>query len=306
MEQGIGWEQARKSGREGSDASNCSDAQEGPAGHRVPVVFGLMTPSANPTDGAPSLGDGSCAACGATLSATARFCHRCGTPIEPGASLPGSPASSLATVLPWGMAFVALLAVVAMFAGRNFGKAKGSSIDGSSNALPTTAIDGQGPVGPPEAPFAGGGGAGGSPPNIANMSPSERASRLYVRVMEYAEAGKVDSVATFAPMVLAAHGMLAQPTLDERYHFGRVAEVVGAGQIATAQADTILAASPNNLLGLLLASRAARVANNLSAAKAFEKRLLAALESELATRTEEYEMHRAEIDRAVAEARRPN
>ncbi len=264
-----------------------------------------MTPSANPTDGAPSLGDDSCAACGATLSATARFCHRCGTPTEQGASLSGSPASSLATVLPWGMAFVALLAIVAMFAGRNFGKAKGSSIDGSSNALPTTAIDGQRPVGAPDAPFAGGA-TGGPAPNIANMSPSERASRLYVRVMEYAEAGKVDSVATFAPMVLAAHGMLAQPTLDERYHFGRVAEVVGAGEIATAQADTILAASPKNLLGLLLASRAARVANNLNAAKAFEKRLLAALESELATRNEEYDMHRAEIDRAVAEARRPN
>jgi len=214
-------------------------------------------------------------------------------------------------VLPWGIAFLVLLVVVAMFAGRNFGKAKGSSIDGSSNSLPTTAIDGQGPVGAPLAPFAdggasGGGATGGAPPNIANMSPSERASRLYVRVMEYAEAGKVDSVATFAPMVLAAHGMLPQPTLDERYHFGRVAEVVGAGEITTAQADTILAASPKNLLGLLLASRSARAANKLDAAKAFDRRLLAALEAELATRNEDYDMHRAEIDRAVAEARRPN
>jgi hypothetical protein len=269
-----------------------------------------MTPPINtragtPSSGTPSSGAGFCASCGAPLAAGARFCHRCGTPAGQGAPIARATASGAAAVLPWGVAFVALLALVAMFAGRNFGKAKGSSIDGSSNSLPTTAIDGQGPVGAPVAPFAGGA-AGGPAPNIANMSPSERASRLYVRVMEYAEAGKVDSVATFAPMVLAAHGMLAQPSLDERYHFGRVAEVVGAGDIATAQADTILAASPKNLLGLLLASRAARVAKNLDAAKAFDKRLLAALEAELATRNEDYDMHRAEIDRAVSEARRPN
>ena len=136
------------------------------------------------------------------------------------------------------------------------------------------------------------------------MTPSERAARLYVRVMEYAEAGKVDSVATFAPMVLAAHGMLTAPTPDERYHFGRVAEVVGAAEITRAQADTILRDNPRSLLGLVLAARAARSAQNGSAAAAFDKRLLAALESELATGNQDYQNHRAEIDRAVADARR--
>ena len=158
----------------------------------------------------------------------------------------------------------------------------------------------------PAAPFASGtGGATGAAPNIANMTPSERASRLYVRVMEYAEAGKVDSVATFAPMVLAAHEMLEQPTMDERYHFGRVAEVVGAANVAKAQADTILSAQPRNLLGLLLAARAARATNDVAAAKQFDQRLLAALAAELATRNEDYENHRAEIDRAAVEARQP-
>jgi hypothetical protein len=158
---------------------------------------------------------------------------------------------------------------------------------------------------PMNAPFAGGA-AGGAPPDIASMTPSERAARLYVRVMEYAEAGKVDSVARFAPMVLAAHQMLAQPTLDERYHFGRVAEVVGSVEISKAQADTILAENPRSLLGLLLAARAARGANDEASAKAFDKRLLSVVEAELASQNADYDNHRAEIDRAVSDARRPD
>lgn len=259
-----------------------------------------MTSSTKSGADAPQSGGGFCAACGAALTAGARFCHRCGTPAGQGAPVVRTQGTTAATVLPWGVAFLALLALVAMSAGRNFGRAKGSAVDGSANSLPTAAIDGQAP----QAPFAGG--AGGPAPNIANLSPSERASRLYVRVMEYAELGKVDSVAVFAPMVLAAHEMLESPTLDERYHYGRVAEVVGAGEIATAQADTILAQNPKNLLGLVLASRAARFQNNSTAAKAFDARLLAALSAELATNNEDYLNHRAEIDRAVEEARRPN
>lgn len=154
------------------------------------------------------------------------------------------------------------------------------------------------------APFAGQG--AGTPPDIGSMTPSERAARLYVRVMQYAEAGKTDSVATFAPMVLAAHQMITQPTLDERYHFGRVAEVVGSVEITKAQADTILTANARSLLGLVLAARAARAQGNEAAAKAFDKRLLAAVESELAKGNADYDSHRAEIDRAVSDARRPD
>ena len=198
----------------------------------------------------------------------------------------------------------ALLALVAMFAGRNFGAARGSSIDGSANALPTAALDGQSGGGATGASVAAA--EGGVPPSIASLSPSERASRLYVRVMAYAEAGKVDSVARFAPMVLAAHEMLEKPTLDERYHYGRVAEVVGAGAIAKVQAALILKESPTSLLGLLLAARAARIEKNEASAKAFDQRLMAAMASELATKNADYDNHRAEIDRAAAEARRPD
>ena len=260
-----------------------------------------MTSSNSSGGSAPTGGAAFCAACGAAVSAGARFCHRCGTPVGQGLPLTRTPAASggAAAVLPWGVAFVALLALVAMVAGKNFGAAKGSGIDGSANSLPTQAVDGAS-----AAPFAQGGG-GGAAPNISNLSPSERANRLYTRIMEYAEAGKVDSVAFFAPMAMASHELLSGPTTDERYHFGRIAEVTNAPAVAKAQADTILKDSPSNLLGLLLAARAARMTGDNAAAKAFDQRLLKALEPELANRLPDYDMHRAEIDRAAADARRP-
>ena len=261
-----------------------------------------MTSSNLSGGSSPSGGAAFCAACGAAISGGARFCHRCGTPVGQGLPLTRTPAASggAGAILPWGVAFVALLALVAMVAGKNFGAAKGSGIDGSANSLPTQAVDGVS-----AAPFAQGGG-GGAPPNIANLSPSERANRLYTRIMEYAEGGKVDSVAFFAPMAMASHEMLEGPTADERYHFGRIAEVTNAPPVAKAQADTILQGTPNHLLGLLLAARAARMTGDTAAAKRFDQRLLKALEPELATRLPDYDMHRAEIDRAAEEARRPN
>lgn len=258
-----------------------------------------MTPP-NSTAGA-----GFCAACGAALSAGARFCHRCGTPVGQGLPLTrqaAQPASGAAAVLPWGVAFVALLALIAMVAGKNFGKPAGSSLDGSANSLPTQELDGQ--AAPDGAPFAGGAAGGGAAPNIANLSPSERANKLYIRIMEYAELGKVDSVAFFAPMALASHEMLDGPTLDERYHYGRIAEVTGNAEVAKAQADTIVKEQPDNLLGLLLAARAARMTKNEAAARGFDARLLKAVNAQLATQAEEYVQHRAEIDRAVSDAQK--
>ena len=252
-----------------------------------------------------SAGAGFCAACGAALSGSARFCLRCGTPVGQGLPVTRgtAPAGGAAAVHPWGVAFVALLALVAMVAGKNFGGAKGSALDGSANSLPTQALDGQAAAADQSgAPFAGG--AGGPAPNIANLSPSERANRLYTRIMEYVEGGKVDSVAFFAPMALASHEMLDGPTADERYHFGRIAEVTNNAAVARAQADTILQQTPDNLLGLLLAARAARMINELSAAKGFDQRLLKALEPQLATNLPDYQMHRAEIDRAVSDAKK--
>lgn len=254
---------------------------------------------ASPTGG--PLGPGSfCAACGAPLASGARFCHRCGTPAGEGApSLRGAvamPASStgLAGVLPWGVAFVALMVLVAMLAGQNFGAQRGSAIDGSSNALPTPAIDG---------PALGAPGSGPRAPDISNMTPEQRADALFERIMVYNTRGQRDSVVMFAQMALPAHELLQNIDLDRRYHAALIAEAAGVIEIAVAQADTILRTDSNHLLGLVLSIRLARDAADTSRAAALEQQLLRVAETELARQLPEYQQHRTEIDAALAAAR---
>jgi hypothetical protein len=152
------------------------------------------------------------------------------------------------------------------------------------------------------APFANGN-SGAAPPDIANMSPNERANRLYGRIMSYVQAGKADSAAFFAPMALAAHEMLENKSIDERYHLGQINEMLGNAAVAAAHADTILKAEPENLLGLMLATHAARLANKAADIKTYDALFLKVLDAQLATKKAEYDMHKAEIERTAAEAR---
>jgi hypothetical protein len=229
-----------------------------------------------------------CSECGAALSGGARFCHRCGTPVDRAAGITARPPARVATLLAWLAAAVSLAVVVAILAAKDPPTRPSAPGDIPARAVDSTSADVM----------------TGRPPDIGSMTPSERANRLYVRVMQYAEAGFTDSVARFAPMVIAAHQMLQSPTDDERYHFGRAAEVIGSMAIAKAQADTLLQRHPSSLLGLLLAARTARIEQRDAVAAEFDKRLLTALERELASGNGDYENHRAEIDRAVADARR--
>jgi hypothetical protein len=207
--------------------------------------------------------------------------------------------------LPWGVAAIALLTVVALVAGQNFRAQRGGSLDGPSNAFPQAGLDdrggaGQEAQGAPVAPFAGGAAGGGPAPDISSMSPEERASRLFDRVMRYDEQGKRDSLLVFAPMALNAYEMIGTLDTDQRYDLGRIGEVSGNYTVAKAQADTILRAQPNHLLALALA---ARMSPDPAVARQFQQRLLAAAPTELPKKLPEYERHRADITRALEQAR---
>jgi hypothetical protein len=195
-----------------------------------------------------------------------------------------------ASVLPWGVAAIALLALVAFLAGQRFGGSRAPS-----------AVS---PV--PDAPFASGAPQGDAPraPDISNLSPRERADRLFDRVMRLSSEGKTDSVRFFAPMALSVYQSLGPLDADLRYDFGRVAEVAGAAEIARAQADSILASDSTHLLGLVLGARAAQLRGDSAAARIFSRRLLAAEPSESAKKLPEYERHQGDILEALAEARR--
>ena len=233
-----------------------------------------------------------CSACAAELSPGAKFCHRCGTAV--GAKPPAT-VDSRTNALPWIVAALAFLALFAMAAGRGFSARPSNTVDGSQNALPQAGLDDR---------AASGDDASVRAPDISNMSPQERADRLYNRVMTLATEGKVDSVQFFAPMALIAYRDLAPFNADERYDMGRIGEVAGALPFAKAQADSILLANPNHLLGLILEARLATIAGDTTQLRTYERKLLTSEKGELAAKREEYARHQDDISNALRQARK--
>ena len=136
-------------------------------------------------------------------------------------------------------------------------------------------------------------------PDISNMSPEERATRLFDRVMAYSEQGKIDSARFFAPMAIQAYQMIGPLDAHARYDIGTISAAVGETAIARQEADSILASQPNNLLGLTLAIRTATMAGDANAAAKFRQRLVAAAPAEQAKNLKEYTEHSRDIDRAL-------
>jgi hypothetical protein len=240
--------------------------------------------------GSPLAG-ATCPGCQAALTPGASFCHRCGAPVpSAGAPVAAAEPRGFSAGLPWGVAVVAFVALVALVVGQRFGaRTQGGPDGGAAGGVAPAA-----PVPP----------TGVRAPDISSMSPEEQAVKLHDRVMALAERGRTDSVQFFAPMAIGAYQRLDSLTLDHRYDLGSVAAVAGDEEIARAQADTILARSPNHLLGLMLAISVARTAGDAPRAKALERRLVAAASAERAKQLPEYRMHDREIDAALAAARR--
>src|SRR5438309_1940397 len=180
-----------------------------------------------------------CHACGAQLSAGAKFCHKCGAA---GAT---TGATGWRAGFPRALAGAALGALVTVVAMRAT----------SGPARSDQAV----------APFANGAASGGGvrPPDISQMSPEERANRLFNRVMMLAEAGKTDSVQFFLPMALGAYAQLPQLDADARYHVGLLQLAGGDANGALAQADTIRQTSPTHLFIYVLRAHAYQALRNI-------------------------------------------
>lgn len=241
---------------------------------------------------------GQCGTCSATLAPDARFCHRCGTAVAlasaapaPGESATAAPAAPRGSSLPWSIAALAVIAFLALLIGQQFGSDGGAPAPAAGSGL----ADFQ-PLGAPPAAAASAG-------DISNLSPRERADRLFDRVMRLSAEGKADSVQFFAPMALTVYETLGPLDDDLRYDFGRVAEAVGRPEIARAQADSILTRNPDHLLGLALALRVASTDGDAAREGEFARRLLAAEPAELARALPEYQRHATDIRTALDHAR---
>jgi DNA-directed RNA polymerase subunit RPC12/RpoP len=229
--------------------------------------------------GAPLRGV-ACPTCGHDLSPGAKFCNECGTPVAAGRAPNAAPSSDRNVVRLIGGA--AVIVLIAFVAGEAVGRRSGApdvAVAEQGSAPPTTGIVGA--------------------PDISAMSPEERASRLFNRVMSYSEQGKLDSARFFAPMAVQAYQMIGPPDAHARYDIGEIYAAVGDAASARAEADTILTAQPNHLLGLALGARAADLAGDAAAAARFRRRLAAAAPAERAKGLKEYSEHARDIDAAL-------
>src|SRR6267143_1270541 len=210
-----------------------------------------------------------CHACGAGLSATARFCHKCG------AQVAGGQASGWRAGLPWsvaGAALGALLTVVAL----KFGSSSG---DGSRESRDENAPASRLP-----------------PPDISQMSPEERATRLYNRVMMLHTQGKADSAQFFLPMALQAYAMLPALDVDARYHLGVLELTGGNAAAAVAQADAIRRAVPTHLFGFMLRARGLELERDTAGARRAYRDFLKHEAAERARQRPEYGEHAENLD----------
>ena len=212
-----------------------------------------------------------CHACGAQLSATARFCHKCG------ATVATAHGTGWRAGLPWALAGAALGALVAVALMRGTGRKESDTLAG--------------PVGI-------------RAPDISQLSPEERASRLFNRVMILAEAGKRDSVQFFLPMALGAYGQLPNLDADARYHLGLLLLAGGNVPAALAQADTMQRAVPNHLFIYILRAHAYEALGNAGQEQRAYADFLRHEQAELALQRPEYDDHREALTNFHSEALR--
>jgi hypothetical protein len=216
-----------------------------------------------------------CHACGAPLAATAKFCHKCG------AQVGGAPAAGWRVGLPWGVAGAALGALVTVLVLRIGGS-------GERGAVPDGAPEGTAPRSPL--------------PDISQMSPEERAIRLYNRVMTLHSQGKADSAEFFLPMALQAYAMLPALDIDGRYHIGVLELTGGDSAGALAQADSIRRAIPTHLFAPMLRARALELRHDAAGAGRAYAEFLRNEAAERARQRPEYADHKDNLDAFHAQA----
>lgn len=217
-----------------------------------------------------------CQACGISLAPTARYCHKCG------ASTTAPVGGGWRAGLPWGIAGLAVGALLTVLISRT-----------ARTELPRGASPAEADAAPGQVVTA---------PDISQMSPEERAQRLFDRVMRLGEEGKTDSVSFFMPMALGAYQQLPALSLDSHFDIGLLQLASGDAASALAEADTIRSRVSTHLFALVLRARALQARGD---ARGTRQAYLDFLKSETAERARvrpEYEEHSRILDAFHSEA----
>ena len=216
-----------------------------------------------------------CAACGAGIPAGSRFCPSCGVAVSGGPPTAATARGPAPRVLAGAAAVVVLgLVAVLLWLARDPGT-RAPAVTGPVAAAPPT---------------------GAAAVDISQMTPRERFDRLYNRIMTAAEQGDQETVDTFTPMAIMAYAQLPDVDADARYHLALLRLHTGDTPAALALADTILAAEPTHLLGILVRSTAATFSGDSAGQAAAEAAYRANYQSEIARGRPEYEHHRRMLE----------
>ncbi len=128
------------------------------------------------------------------------------------------------------------------------------------------------------------------------MSPEERATRLYNRVMMLHTQGKPDSAEFFLPMALQAYAMLPALDVDARYHIGVLDLTGGNPAAALAQADTIRRTVATHLFAFMLRARALELERDSAGARRAYRDFLTHEAAERTRQRPEYSEHAENLD----------
>ncbi len=202
-----------------------------------------------------------------------------------GKTASGASASSRTPWLVAGILIILLLAVIIanLMPGKE-DQPRRADMANVGNAPPGGAV--------PEGPAAT-----GAPPDIASLTPQERFVRLSDRVLRAFASGDSATAMTFAPMAVAAYGMLPDVDAALRYRAASIQARTGDFPAALALADSMLAASPDHLLGLLVRGEVAKRQGDTTRLNAARQSFDAAYDNEIARQDRpEYQEFRADLD----------
>ena len=141
-------------------------------------------------------------------------------------------------------------------------------------------------------------------PDISNMSPRERADRLYNRVMSAAERGDSGEVKFFLPMALQSYALMGPLDPDAHYHLGMIDFVSRDFPAALAQADTIARDAPKHLFASVLRAQVALARGDAAARDRAYRAFLDGYDAEMKAGRTEYDEHRTVLQRMHEEARK--
>ena len=226
-----------------------------------------------------------CQECGAQITATAKYCNRCGNHISVNEHRAAASATLGGKNLPWWIAGAAMFALIV--------------------ALATQMMQSGGPSIPTASPITsqpGGGAMTGTPPDLSTMTPVEAANRLFNRVMTAVTAGDSTEAQQFMPMAIGAYERARPLDNDGLFHLSMLQRTAMQLEAALKTAEEILEDNSDHLLGLSAAAKAAAELGRGDIAAAYYERVLEVYESQIEQDIAEYMDHTPITDNLRTEA----